>query len=245
MAGETWSDWETPRPDLAVPLAARPTVLSRAMAAPREPDFTMARHQTLVIALSSGALMLAAQTLVVDSARAPVIAAAVVLVLYALAREVYLLALERRQRAFEPDWLARRSETLRDSEFEVVRCVVGDRVYDLSDGEQAARLLASADADTRVEIDFTYPPAAIERASSRFGDIRFRPIRAEAPPRARFPDARYGLQASGRKTFWRLGASVVVTIAAPAGRAATRAGTGRSARPGAARPVGGRPAEMP
>jgi hypothetical protein len=229
------------RPDLAIPLVGHPAVL-RGLFAVREPAFDRARRATGWVVLAAAVLLLAGQVAVVDPLREPVTSLAVVLAAWAAARVVSLMVLERRQRDFAPGWLADRSASLRNSEFEIVRLTADDHAYDLNDAESTAELLRRSTEDARLVVEFAYPPANLERAHRRMGEVHVRAVlRAGARAKVRFPDARYGLDPTGRRTFWLLGGPAVVTVAAPAGRAAARGGTGSTDRPGAAHPPGARP----
>ncbi|MGO1056080.1 hypothetical protein [Crossiella sp. CA198] len=231
MAAPSSHDRDLPRPDLVTPLVARSRVLARGLCAPREPAFGAAHTQTLWLVLAALTVLALGQWAVLPPLRGPVTAAGVALAVYAAARTGYLVWLERRQLAFEPAWLAERSAWLRDGEFEVLRCLV--------DGQ--LRQLTEVDLDQAhwVQLDFTHSPAGIERIRLRAKDVRIE-TRPGGTPTVRFPEARYGLQPSARTTFWRLGASAVLTLARPADPAAARAGTGNSPRPAAAHPAGAR-----
>ncbi|HEX2133073.1 MAG TPA: hypothetical protein VHH15_16120 [Actinophytocola sp.] len=241
MAAGPSSECGPLRPDLAIPLAGNLPPVLRGLFALREPAFDRARGRTGRVVVAAAVVLLAGQVAVVDGLREPVTALGVALAAWAAVRVVSLMILERRQLDFAPGWLADRSASLRTSEFEVVRLTADDRTYDLNDADSTAELLRRA-GDARLVLDFAYPPANLERTHRRMRDVHIHAVlRPGTPATVRFPDARYGLDPTGRRTFWLLGEPVLVTAAAPAGRAATRGGTGSRDRPGAAHPAGARP----
>lgn len=227
------------RPDLAIPLVGSPLPALRSLFVGREPAFDRARRNTGWLVLAAAGLLLVGQVAVVDWLNGPVTSLGVVLAVYAAARVVSLTILERRQREFAPEWLADRSASLQASEFEVVRLTADDHAYDLTDAESTAELLDRTDADTRLVLEFAYPPENLGRAHLRMRDVHIEPVhRPGSPAKVRFPDARYSLDPTGRRTFWLLGAPAVVSAAAPTGPGAARGGTGSTDRPAAARRAG-------
>ncbi|WP_143229257.1 hypothetical protein [Actinophytocola xanthii] len=230
------------RPDLAIPVAGAPSPVLSGLFAGHEPAFDRARRRSAWVVAAAAGLLVAGQFAVVDPLREPVTALGVVLAACASVWLASLMVLERRQRDFARTWLAARTASLRTSEFEIVRCTAGDRAYDLNDAESTAELLRSSAADARLVLEFAYPPANLERAHRRMREVQIRAVlRGRSRARIRFPAARYGLDATGRRTFWLLGVPAVVTAAAPAGPAAARGGTGSTDRPAAAPPAGERP----
>ncbi|MGW4127314.1 hypothetical protein [Amycolatopsis japonica] len=231
------------RPDLPVPLPPPSwgsVALSRGLTMLREPAFARARRVTLWLATAAVALVALGQFVVAGAFREAFTVGGVVLAVYTTLRAMVLVADERRQYAFEPVWLAERSESLRDGVFEVMRLAVDKQVCDLTNPDDV-RELRRFDEDARVRLDFVYPVACWERVYRRLGDLEFQhSLRPGAAAQVRFPQARYGLQPSGRRTYWLLGAPVVISVAAPAGHGAARAGTGSTDRPGAAHPDGAR-----
>lgn len=230
------------RPDLAIPLVGSPLAALRGLFSVREPAFDRARGRTALVAAAAAGLLVTGQIAVVDPLRRPVTALGVGLAVYAAVRVVSLMVLERRQRTFAPGWLADRSDSLRAGEFEVIRLTADGHAYDLTDTESTAELLRRAGGSARLVLDFVYPPANLERAYRRMREVRIHAVlRPGSPAKVRFPNARYRLDATGRRTFWLLGVPAVVTAAAPADPAAAGGGTGSTDRLGAARPAGGRP----
>ncbi len=227
----------TLRPDLAIPLPPSrwgTDSLLRGLTMLREPAFARAHRQTLWLVTAAVALVAMGQFVVAGAFREAFTVGGVALVVYTALRAMVLVADERRQYAFEPVWLAERSASLRDGRFEVMRVVVDGEVRDLTDPEDVRDLRRRYD-DARVKLDFVYPAAGWERVYRRLGDLEFRrTLKPGAQAQVRFPQARYGLQPSGRRTYWLLGTPVVITVAAPADHEAARAGTGSTDRPGAA-----------
>ncbi len=166
------------------------------------------------------------------SAGEPVATLGVALAAYTAPRVAALRVVEHRQRAFEPVWLAARSAELRAVRFEVVRCTVDRRGYDLSDPAAVAELLERP-GDARVQPDFVHEPATLERVYRTLRDVSVQAARrAGSPATARFADARYALRPDGTTSYWQLGTRVVITAAAPAGSPA-RAGTSSATPSGA------------
>ncbi|MEV7554764.1 hypothetical protein AB0N89_34550 [Amycolatopsis sp. NPDC089917] len=232
------------RPDLPIPLPPPSwgsVAVSRGLTMLREPAFARAHRVTLWLVTAAVALVALGQFVVVGAFRESFTVGGVVLAVYTAFRAMVLVAGERRQYAFEPVWLAERSELLREGVFEVMRLTVDGRIRDLTNPGDVRELLRRSDDDARVRLDFVYPVAGWERVYRRLGDLEFRPaLRPGASAQVRFPQARYGLQPSGRRTYWLLGTPVVISVAAQAGHGAARAGTGSTDRPGAAHPDGGR-----
>jgi hypothetical protein len=230
------------RPDLTIPLVAIPSPVLRRLLAVHELAFDRARRRAGWVVLVAAGLLLAGQVAVVDRLREPVTSVAVAVAVCTAVRVVLLMVLERRQRDLAPRWLTARSASLRAGEFEIIRCIADDHTYDLNDAESTAELMRRSTDDARLVLEFAYPPANLERAHRRMREVHLRPVlRTGSRARVRFPAARYGLDPTGRRTFWLLGAPAVVTAAAPAGPAATRGGTGSTGRPGEAHPAGARP----
>ncbi|MEV0698949.1 hypothetical protein AB0I53_13670 [Saccharopolyspora sp. NPDC050389] len=245
VRGGVFSEQGPLRPDLPVPLPPAGGVAAAmryGLTALREPAFEAAHRRSSWLVLVSVVLVAAGQLVVVGSMRESVTSCGVALAAYTALRTATLMALQRQQYAFEPVWLAERSAALRAANFEVVRCGVGDRTYDLTDPDAVADLLRRPDAETTVLLDITYPPRALERAHRRLGDVDFVPmLRPGMRARARFLDARYEMLPSGSRTYWLLGGPVALTVAQPADPATPRAETGSTGRPDAVRRVDERP----
>jgi hypothetical protein len=216
-------------------------VLRFGLALPRTPAFARAHRLTVWLVAAALVLLVAAQSVVVLDGRDLVTWAGVALVVHATLRSVALRVLERRQYDFEAPWLTERSAELRAGTFEVVRCSVDDRVYDLTDPGSVRSVLNTADADSRVEVDFLSSSSSLEQVCRHMGEVTVRQVlRPGARARVRFPGARYGVDPSGQRTYWQLGSRLTLTTSAPAGPVAARAGTGSKARPGAAPRAGAR-----
>jgi hypothetical protein len=228
------------RPDLPVPLRPAGAALRYGLALPRTPAFARAHRQTGWWVAAALVLIVAGQSVVVLDVRDLVTGTGVTLVVYATLRSVALRVLERRQYDFEAHWLTERSAELRTGTFEVVRCSVDDRVYDLTD-PQAVRDVLHAAAGSRVEVDFLNSSSRLEQVCRRMGEVTVRQaLKPGAHARVRFTGARYGVDPSGERTYWQLGSRLTLTTSAPAGPATARAGTGSRARPGAAPRAGAR-----
>ncbi|MFG1645798.1 hypothetical protein ACGFMK_36440 [Amycolatopsis sp. NPDC049252] len=225
------------RPDLRFPLLATARI-EATVARLREPRFADARRRTLRNLGCVAALALA-QFAVVPSLRPWFLGAAALLLLDLFGRLFALDVLRRRQRAFEPQWLAAQSAVLRTATFEVVGFEVAtpftrradDRVraYDLTRPEDVTLLLDHQDVDraagraSQVKLEFAYPlgPArrtAIEVVHLDLADVTVVRSGGSRRARVRFPRARYHAQPSPRRepsqtTFWVLGPGKVYTTA--------------------------------
>jgi hypothetical protein len=237
------------RPDLPVPLppAGRAAAALRfVLTTLREPAFDRAHHRTLRLVALALLLLVAGQVLLVGWLREPVTTVSVALMAYSALRTAALRVVEHRQRAFERTWLASLSARLRETRFEIVRCTVDGRAYDLTDPEAVRELRERWADDLPVRIDFVHEPATLERVHGRLRDVDVHPtMRPGSPARVRFADARYAVRPPGRTSYWQLGATMVVTTAGPTGPAARRAGTGSTGRVGAAPRAGARPPGTP
>lgn len=241
---EPLGESELLRPDLAIPLVESPLKIPHGLFWMREPAFAPARRNNAWIVAVAAVILVAGQVAVVDPLRGPVTSLGVGLAAYAAVRVTSLMVLERRQRKFAHRWLADRSVSLRAGEFEILRLTADGHVYDLTDAESTAELLHLADGNTRLVLDFAYPPANLERDHRRMQEVRIhRALPPRSPAKVRFPNARYRLDPTGRRTFWLLGVPAEVTVAAPADPVAARGGTGNTARLGAGHPAGARPPE--
>ncbi|GAA3178918.1 hypothetical protein [Nonomuraea roseoviolacea] len=205
------------RPDLPVPLAPLPGVPATVRRALAGPSPERAPAVTVVWALVTAALALAA-----TFAPHPAFSAATWLAgAYVLARVVALRLLDRAQRRFEPAWLAAQTRVLRGHGFDVLRCTVAGRVCDLTRlGDVAA--LARAAPGAEVVLEFGYRPAAgaqvaVERIRRRREDLEVRYARfAPDSGRVRFPEGGYVIGAGGRVTAWSLAGRVLLTPTVPA-----------------------------
>lgn len=226
------------RPDLPVPL--RPAGMVGAMlryvlALPHTPAFARAHRQTSGSVAAALLLLVVGQMGFALDVRDTATVAGVMLVVYTTLRSVALRVLEHGQHAFELIWLAERSATLRAGSFEVIRCTVDGRTYDLTEPESVQDVFGTARADSRVEVDFLSSVGKMEQAFRHMGEVTIRRVlRPGAPARVRFAEARYGVDPGGEQTYWQLGSQLTLTTSAPADPVTGRDGTGSRARSGGA-----------
>ncbi|MBQ0904506.1 hypothetical protein [Micromonospora sp. U21] len=232
----------TVRPEVPIPLAplGGPARLLRRLAVgPGRSSFQRARNVTL------GWLVAAVLAVIVDRlvvAHVLAMWAAVALVVYAVARVVALVVVERRQCAFEWRWLDDQSRLLRRHPFEVVAVRVrvtsagtgpAVRTLDLTDAADVGWLLdrqtdPGVDVSSQARIEFGYWAVNGSGRSSdsvRRGlwDLQVHPVDAPVTrARIRFPQARYvtvadsggaGGQWPGRAAHWSLVGPVRLTTA--------------------------------
>lgn len=234
------SEREFVGPDLPVPLSplrGLPEAIRRHLFGLRGPGFSRARLVNAAWAVGTGAAVLASLLLPVPW-RGVAVVCAVLLGLYLVVRTFALVAFERRQYAFEPQWLAAQTEVLRGHAFDVLRFTVhalsgasaGRRTYDLTRPGDVAELLRRQERErasgvfSRVTVEFAYwlgagETLAVGEVSRDLSEVDFLRGRAGAA-RAwiRFPQARYvGRPATGRdpaqQTRWALSGRVVVAVA--------------------------------
>jgi hypothetical protein len=215
---------EFTRPDLIIPPypGQRLSRLTRGrfFLIPNEPRFLSAHHVT--VAAVAGAAALAVASIVVPRpAQQAVANCAAVLGLYAAARMIALVTFERRQHAFETEWLASQTEVLRMHTFEVLRCTVRGRHYDLARPADVRDLRNQA-GDERTAVAFTYMSAdnalAIAEVHREVRELMF--LHGWARPGhafVRFPQARYlprpqSRSRPARRTSWALDGPVLITL---------------------------------
>jgi hypothetical protein len=224
------------RPDLIVPLLQdryTTATVTRLLIMMRTPAFGHAQRRNLWLVAMSVTLVVVGEFALIRMLRGPTIICGGVLMTYGAMRAALLTVLRRRQYLFEPMWLARQSAALRTGEFEVIRFMLNDQMYDLSDPDVVGELLHRLDDDDRVTLDIQYAPSEFERVYARLRDVRYRTVlMAGTVARAQFPDAYYGLRPSGMVTYWVLGGRVILTVAALGGPARPRDGTGSKGRLG-------------
>jgi hypothetical protein len=233
---------EFTRPDLSIPLSPLPgfgKLVRRHVLGSHGSGFARAYGTTLACA-AVGCILAVVSLLLSSPWKLAVLALSVALGLYVVARALALEAFERRQHAFESEWMAAQSEVLRAHAFEVLRFTVQDssgisgarRIYDVTrpadvgalvrrqDQERASRLSA------RATVEFTYLAGdgtlTLADAHRELPEITFLAGWA-APGRAwiRFPQARYlGRPARGRhpaeRTYWALSGPVMIAVSEPA-----------------------------
>ncbi|GIH22842.1 hypothetical protein Aph01nite_11520 [Acrocarpospora phusangensis] len=225
---------EFTRPELPIPLVPLPrfpAVFRAILLGLREPDFGRAWRFT--VGWMTAAIVAAAIGLLIAS---PLVVVAQVLAWYALARVVAAAAYARRQRAFEPAWLAAQTRVLRAHSFDVVRLTVRDAaagtrdVYDLTRSDDVDRLLRRQESEpagaSQAFLEFAYRRPCGERVLARIrrglAEVEF--IRQDhAAARIGFPEATYlsrphdtrrDREQPARVAFWVLSGPVRVTAAA-------------------------------
>lgn len=228
---------EFTRPDLSIPLYPMQG-LSRftrrsIFLIPNEEGFLPAHR--LSVAAVAGTVALAAASLVLSPPGQQALAnCAAILGLYTAARMVALAAFERQQHAFESEWLASATEALRGHAFEILRCTVRGRYYDLARPADVRDLRRHA-SDERTAVAFTYLAAdnsvAVGEVHRDLRDLEFLHGRT-GPGRAfvRFPQARYLPRPlprlrPARRTSWALDGPVLIALSAdsaPASGGGTR-----------------------
>ncbi len=225
---------EFARPDLPIPLVpAGPvaTVFRKAILGSHGPEFARVRART---ARWAAALLLAAALppAVRPELRGVAGAAYALLLAYVAVRMLTVGLYERRQHAFEPEWLAAETAALRAHSFEVLRLAVravGERarVYDLTRAEDVARLLRRCrdEPSAQAVVEFAYQPApgadwGVTRVRRELAElVLVRPGRHPGAATIRFPEARYvGRPAPGergspsRTTHWVLSGPVRIAV---------------------------------
>jgi hypothetical protein len=234
---------EFTRPDLPVPLYLQrgfPLLMRRHLLGLRGPSFAGAYRVTLAAA-SAGFAVAAASLLVSPPWQEVVVYCSALIGLYVIARALALVALERRQHAFEREWMAAQSEVLRGHAFEVLRFTVQDlvdedqgvrRTYDLTRPADVRDLLRRQARErnsrrwSRATVELTYLSGdgtlAVAEVHRGLPELTFLEGWA-GPGRAwiRFPEARYlGHPGDGRRpaqrTHWALSGPVVIAVSEPA-----------------------------
>jgi hypothetical protein len=230
---------EFTRPDLFIPLypvqGLSRFTCRRLFLIPNEHGFRYAYRVTLAviivtIALAAGSLGLPrqAQQIVADCAAA--------LGLCTVARVLAVAVFERRQHAFESEWLASQTEVLRRHAFEVLRCTVRGRHYDLGRPADVHDLRRQM-SDERTTVAFTYLAAdrslAVAEVHRDLRDLTFLPGSASSGRSfVRFPEARYLPRPQPRlrpawQTSWALDGPVLIAVSEDSA-AASGAGTRNS-----------------
>jgi hypothetical protein len=230
---------EFTRPDLAIPLSPLrgfPLFVRHQLLGLRAPRFAAAYRVTL--ATAAGGLAVAASSLAAAPPwRDAVIDCSALIGLYVLIRAWALMVFERRQRSFEPLWLAAQSDVLRGHSFEVLRFAVQDltdegqgarRGYDLARPDDVDDLLRrqanerNSGRFSRATAEFTYPAGegtlAVGDVHRDLTELTFMERRISAGHAwIRFPEARYlGRPGPGKRpaawTDWVLSGPVVIAV---------------------------------
>jgi hypothetical protein len=231
---------EFTRPDLFIPLYPVQGLFRFACRClfliPDERGFRYAYRVTLAVIIATVAL--AAASLGLPGRGQQVVAGcAAALGLCAVARVLALAVFERQQHAFEREWLCSRTEVLRRHAFEVLRCTVRGRHYDLDRPADVLDLRRQA-SDERTAVAFTYLAAdkslAITEIHRDLRDLTFLPGRpGSGRSFVRFPEARYlprpqpGLRPAWQ-TSWALDGPVLIAVSGDS--AAASGGGTRSIR---------------
>jgi hypothetical protein len=228
------------RPDLRIPLAplsgsaevARHYVLGL-----RNVNFANPRRLAMMWA-ATGCLLAALSVTLPEPWRRGVAVGSALVALYAVGRMLALTVTERRQRAFERDWLTARTETLRGHAFDLLRFSVTDltdrgqggrRAYDLTSPDVVRELLGLRDQDLarprptlQATVEFAYVGAgSVPSVADVHRDLRELVFLAgQASPgqeSVRFPEARYlprpalGGQPA-QATNWVLSGPVILAV---------------------------------
>lgn len=215
---------EFTRPDLFIPLypvqGLSRFTRRRLFLVPNEHGFLYTYRVTLAAVI--GAIALAAGSLGLPRPGQQAAAdCAAVLGLYAAARVLALVIVERRQHAFEKEWLASQTEVLRRHAFEVLRCTVRGRHYDLARPADVLDLQRQA-SDERTAVAFTYLTAdkslAIAEVHRDLRELTFLPgWTSSSRSFVRFPEARYLPRPRPRlrpawRTSWALDGPVLIAL---------------------------------
>lgn len=243
---------EFTRPDLPIPLprlTGTAEVYRRDVVRLREPAFSAAHRTTARWGLVTVAVALAS-FLIQPDYRWPAVVVALLAALWLLVRTLSLMVFERRQRAFEREWLDAQSEVLRGHAFEVLRCSVhprnqpGERrPYDLLRPDDVRELMRrqKAERTSRTTLEFTYwqgegEDLAVQAVSVDLGELILLTGKAgTGRVWIRFPEARYQPATGGhrpaRRTYWDLSGPVVVgVVGADTSARTSSAGAARPSR---------------
>jgi hypothetical protein len=176
--------------------------------------FSEAYRDTLYWLTGLVLLVVLGRSLITEPLRVTATILSVWLAVYVILRVVVLRRLERRQREFEPVWLAAQSQELRRQYFEVLRFTVqgpriprrnGDphRLYDLAEAASADELMRRYSAEQAssappwVLMDVAVGPDpdgeyAVQSVRRRLTDVQLVAGRTKLERgRARFPQAQY------------------------------------------------------
>jgi hypothetical protein len=188
--------------------------------------------------VAAGCLLAALSVTLAEPWRRGVAVGSALVSLYAVGRMLALTVTERRQRAFEREWLTARTETLRGHAFDLLRFSATDladggqggrRTYDLTSPDVVRELLGLRDQDLarprptrQATVEFAYVGAdGVPSVADVHRDLReLVCLPGQASPgqeSVRFPEARYlprptvGRQPA-RATNWLLSGPVILAI---------------------------------
>lgn len=228
------------RPDLRiplVPLAGSAGAVRRYLLGLRNVNFVNARRVAVIWAAIGCALAALSVTLP-SPWRGGGAASSAAVGLYAIGRMLALAVAERRQRAFEQDWIAKRTQTLRAHAFDVLRFSVTNladrgqdtwRTYDLTSPAAVRELLSLRGQDQvrplpsfQTTVEFAYVgDGGVLSVADVHRDLRelvllpgqARPGQASV----RFPEARYLPRPTNsgepaQATNWALSGAVVLAV---------------------------------
>jgi hypothetical protein len=196
------------------PLAELGTLTRDRLIGLRGPRFTEAYRVTLHWLTALVVIGVLSRSLVTEPLRVTALIATVGIALYVILRVIVLRRLERRQREFEPVWLAEQSEELRRQYFEILRFSVQrhrrprrntepHRLYDLAETDSVDDLMRRYSAERQngsrswVQIDVAVGPDpdgeyAVQSVRRQLTDVELVAGRTKAESgRARFPKAQY------------------------------------------------------
>lgn len=230
------------RPDLPIPLSPLggfSKLVRNYLIGLRRPRFVNAHEVTIIWAGVSCAIALVSIFFSSPWQQVAVTCSAV-LGLYVVGRVFALAAFERRQRAFEPEWMVAQSEVLRAHEFDVLRFTVqdpsrvfgGQRTYDLTRPADVGDLLSRQEREreshssSQARVEFVYLAASgqtvVTDAKRDLPELVFLPGFARLGHAwVRFPEASYLAPGGQRgrsagRTYWALTGEVLIAVGNPA-----------------------------
>lgn len=202
------------RPDLRVPLVPLPGsagIARHYLLGLRGMNFANARRVAIAWAVT-GCVLAALSIALPPTWQRDVAAASALAGLFAIGRVLALTITERRQRAFEQDWISARTQALRAHSFDVLRFTVTDlanrgqgtqRTYDLTSPGAVRELLGLRDQEEArsrpvllATVEFAYlgdsGVLSVAEAHRDLRELVFLPAQAgSGRASVRFPEARY------------------------------------------------------
>jgi hypothetical protein len=219
------------------PVRGLPALLRRHLLGRHGTAFAHAYRTTVACAAAECLLAITSLILPPPWQRTAVIGSGV-LGLYVILRALALAVFEKRQRAFEREWITTQTEVLRRHAFDVVRFTVQDissvpylrHTYDLTRPADVRDLLQRQEREragqhwSQATVEFSYladrGTLAMAEAHRDLTEIRF--LRGQAPAgraSVRFPRAYYvGRLGQGpaQRTYWTLSGDVMIAVSEPA-----------------------------